>query len=113
MSLRVVAAVAGLLGGACWLVRLGVEEAALSHAGLGLVLFGVAVFGLGLVSDRSPLGLRVVVALGFAALAWSVVEVARYAGRDHVVDAVLGAGVLLVALVGLGLASRDGDRSEG
>lgn len=100
--MRAPAAVAGLLGGLCWLAAhvLGAETPLTWVGGalLALALLGV---GAGVVS-RSATWLRVVVAVCLLALAASVLEVLRDAGDPVVVDVALGvlaAAVSVVVLV--------------
>lgn len=111
--MRVPAAVAGLLGGLCW-VGAYVADAAEAGAGLidgltwaGLVLLVGATLAAGasLVS-RSAVWLRVIVAVGFVLLAGSVLEVMRDGGDPVIVDAVFGAGAAVVAAVVLARGRR-------
>lgn|SRR5690242_20220473 len=94
--MRVVAAVAGLLGGLCWIGVLWVDVLAV----VGAVLLAVAVLGAGagLVS-RSAVWLRLVVAVCFLALVASVVQVLRdNLDPDGVLVAVGGAAVVVALL---------------
>ncbi len=111
--MRVPAAVAGLLGGLCW-VGAYVADAADTGAGLvdgltwaGLVLLAGATLagGAGLVS-RGATWLRVIVAVCFALLAGSVLAVVREGGDPVTVDAVFGAGAAVVAAVVLARGRR-------
>ncbi|WP_459972149.1 hypothetical protein [Nocardioides pyridinolyticus] len=99
--MRAAAAVAGLLGGLCWVGALRMDLLAV----LGAALLAIAVLGAGaaLVS-RSAVGLRVLVAFCFLALVASVLQVLR----DNVdPDVVLAAaGVVAVVVAGLALARR-------
>ena len=99
--MRAVAAVAGVLGGLCWVGALWVDLLGV----VGAVLLAVAVLaaGAGLVS-RSVVWLRVVVAVCFLALVASVLQVLR----DNVdPDVVLAAaGVVAAVVAGLVLARR-------
>ena len=111
MSLRVLAAVVGVLGGGCWVVRWlagdpGWGDAAYV-AGLALLLVALAVVGAGLVS-RSALWLRAIVGLAFPALAWSVYAVVRGDDPAVALDGVVGAVAALWGLVVLVLALRSG-----
>lgn len=98
MNLRVLGLVAGLLGGLCWAVRWGVELAGSSPswgdtaqlAGLVLIGLALAVVGAGLVS-RSAVWLRVLVAVAFPLLVWSVYLVVRGDSDGVTLDGVLGA----------------------
>lgn len=111
--MRVPAAVAGLLGGLCW-VGAYVADAAdtgaglvdgLTWAGLALLVVATLVAGASLVS-RSATWLRVLVAVCFALLAGSVLEVVREGGDPVTVDAVFGAGAVVVAAVLLARGRR-------
>ena len=106
--MRTPAALAGLLGGLCWLAAFAVDATAggrpvdaLTWAGVALLAVAVLGAGASLVS-RGATGLRVVVAVCFLALVGSVLEVVRAAGDPVVVDAVFGLGVLVVSVVALG-----------
>ncbi|MDI6910952.1 hypothetical protein [Nocardioides sp.] len=102
--MRVPAAVAGLLGGLCWLGAYAADAAgagaglvdALTWAGVALLVVATLVAGASLVS-RSATWLRVLVAVCFALLAGSVLEVVREGGDPVTVDAVFGAGAVVVA----------------
>ena len=103
MDVRALGAVAGLLGGLCWLVPWVVDlvggppdwGTALHWAGLALLGVALVVVGAGLVS-RSALWLRVLVAIAFPLLAWSLYSVLRGSAGSLVLDGVLG--LLVVAL---------------
>ncbi|WP_193609737.1 hypothetical protein [Nocardioides lijunqiniae] len=109
MRLLLVARVAGVLGGLAWVVRhvAGVEELRWP----GLVLLGVALAGAGagLVSS-SAAWLRLLVAVCFPVLVWSVVEVLHGSAEDSLVDAAAGAAIALTCLVGV---VRGGRRPAG
>jgi hypothetical protein len=109
MSLRVVAAVGGVLGGGCWVARWVAGDPAWGDAahwaGLGLLALALAVVGAGLVS-RSALWLRVIVAVAFPVLVWSVYTVVRGSGDGVGLDGALGAVAMLWSLVVLGLTLR-------
>lgn len=96
--MRTVAAVAGLLGGLCWMGALWVDPLRV----VGAVLLAVAVLGAGagLVS-RSAVWLRVIVAVCFLALVASVLQVLRDNVDEGVVLAVAGAAAALVAVIAL------------
>ncbi len=109
MNLRAVALVSGVAGGLCWSTRLVLHLTEIGGASLldalqwaGLVLLAVAMvgFGAGLVSS-SAAWLRVIVGIAFPALIWSLLEVFRPVADTEVVDGVLGAIVLVLALLGL------------
>ena len=106
--MRVPAAVAGSLGGLCWLAAYVADRAGagaglvdgVTWAGVALLTIAVVVTGASLVSS-SATWLRIVVAVCFAALVGSVLEVVRQGGDALVVDAVFGAAVLVVSIVAL------------
>lgn len=113
MKLRNIAHLAGAVGGLCWIVRLPLDAADLAQAaldplrwvGLGLVAIALAGAGTGLVS-KSAVWLRVIVGVALPALVWSVLEVVRAGGDALVVDAIVGAAVLAVSVIGLRRNSR-------
>lgn len=103
--MRMPVAVAGLLGGVCWLGAYLVDATsgggivdALTWAGLALLAIAVLGAGAGLVS-RSASWLRVIVAVCFAALVWSVLEVLRDSVDQLAVYAVFGVVAGVVAVV--------------
>ncbi|MCW2850944.1 MAG: hypothetical protein JWM84_608 [Nocardioides sp.] len=100
-----VARLAGVLGGLAWLVRhvAGMEQ--LRWPGLALLGVALAAAGAGLVSS-SAAWLRVIVAVCFPVLVWSVVEVLHESAEDALVDAVAGAAIALVCLLGWARGSR-------
>ncbi len=114
MNLRVLASVAGLLGGACWVV-LWTADLAGSTLGwaddahlAGLVLLGLALAGLGagLVS-RSAIWLRLIVGLALPLLVWSVYSVLQGdSDQTLLLDGVVGIVAILVALAALVLRRR-------
>ncbi len=99
-----VARVAGVLGGLAWVVRqaAGLEE--LRWPGLTLLGVALAAAGAGLVSSSAP-WLRLVVAVCFPVLVWSVVEVLHGAAEDSLVDAVAGAAIALACLLAMARGS--------
>ena len=119
MNLRVLAAGAALLGGLCWVARWVVELdsgdpdwGSRAHVA-GLVLLGVALAGVGagLVSS-SAAWLRVIVAVAFPALVWSVWSVVRGEGGSIALDGVVGAVAALMGAVGLVVARRRARRER-
>ena len=98
MTLRSVATAFGLVGGLCWVVRVFVDQDALGWAGFVLLGVAAAAAGAALVKS-SALPLRVLVAVAFPLLVWSVLEVARDAGSDRSVDGIFGAAAVVVSLV--------------
>jgi hypothetical protein len=100
VSLRVPSALAGLLGGACWVARAFTEQDLLRWAGLALI--GLCLMGAG-ASMVKAAWLRALVAVAFPVLVWSVLEVVHdSSGAEEAhVDAVVGGAVALVALVTL------------
>jgi len=114
MSLRVLALVAGLLGGACWVARWGADLAGnaptwseqVYWVGLGLLGLALACAGGGLVS-RSAIWLRLIVAAALPLLVWSVYAVVKGDEEAIMLDGVLGA-VAIVGSLGLyALTGRD------
>jgi len=98
MSLRSVATAFGLVGGLCWVARIFGDHQVLEWAGFVLLGVAVAVAGAALVSS-SALPLRLLVAVAFPLLVWSVLEVLREAGPDRTVDALFGAAAVVTSLV--------------
>ena len=96
--MRAMTAVAGLLGGLCWVGALWVD----GLVWVGTVLLALAVLGAGagLVS-RSATWLRLIVAVCFLALVASVLEVLRENVDQDPLLAVAGAVAALVAVVAL------------
>ena len=113
MNLRVLAAVAGLLGGVCWVARWGADLAGSDPgwsdgaylAGLALLGLALAGVGAGLVS-RSAMWLRVIVAIAFPLLVWSVYAVVKGDGDAITLDGGIGVAAILAALLGLLTARR-------
>ena len=105
--------VVGLLGGLCWVVRWVVEMIGFSPGwsgpvhwmGLGLLCLALAAVGAGLVS-RSALWLRVIVALAFPLLVWSVYTVLRGSGDDPAFDGVVGLLAVVLSVVAVMAARR-------
>jgi hypothetical protein len=111
MNIRTLARVCGLLGGACWVVRLvrGGEPADPLYW-VGLALLFVGMFGLGtLLVSKGAVWLQVIVGIAFPLLVWSVVEVVHAAGDPVVIDAVVGVAIAGVCLLALG-RSHGGDQ---
>ncbi len=105
--MRASAAVAGLLGGLCWLAAFVLDSVsggamvdALTWAGLALLAYAVLAAGASLVS-RSATWLRVIVAVCFALLVWSVLEVLRDSIDGLAVYAVFGVIAAVVSVVAL------------
>lgn len=119
MSLRVLALVAGLLGGGCWVARWGTDLAGSAPTwtdtvywvGLGLLGLALACAGGRLVS-RSALWLRLIVALAFPLLVWSVYAVVKGDDDAVMLDGVLGAVAIVGSLALFALAGRDADGPE-
>jgi hypothetical protein len=115
-DLRRSAQLAGLTGGAAWVVTLflsggGVVETAVLW--VGAVLITAALVGLGLLLVRSDLlALRVFVAVALPTLVWGVFGIVHGSAADPgVVDAVFGAVVALVCAVRLGQHSTEASRA--
>jgi len=103
MSLRTVTMLSGVVGGVCWLIRLGLDLAGTSDGALvdvlqwaGLVLLGIALAGIGARLVGREVWLRAIVAVAFPLLVWSVLEVLHPAGNPAVIDGVLGAVLLAI-----------------
>ncbi|GAA1145963.1 hypothetical protein [Nocardioides aquiterrae] len=96
--MRAVAAVAGLLGGLCWVGVLWVD--ALAWPGAVLLALAVLGTGAGLVS-RSAVWLRVLVAVCFLALVASVLQVLRDGLDDRAVLPAAGAVAFVAAALAL------------
>ena len=120
MNLRTVTSWSGVLGGLCWVVRAGLALAgtdegapvdALHWGGLVLLALALAGHGAGLVS-RSAVWLRLIVAVAFPLLVWSVLEVLHTAGDPAVVDGVLGVVLLLVSARGMRGSGADRPADE-
>jgi uncharacterized membrane protein YjjP (DUF1212 family) len=96
--MRALTAVAGLLGGLCWVGAYWADVLTLP----GAALLAIAVLGAGasLVS-RSAGWLRLIVAVCFLALVGSVLQVLRDNADPEVVLAAAGAVAAVVALVAL------------
>lgn len=98
---------AGLVGGLLWVVKylLPDPEGGIGTVLLwvGAVLLTVALFGLGMLLVKSGfLALRLFVALALPALVWGVFALVRSPASDQpLVDAVFGAGVGVISVVGL------------
>ncbi|HEY0951990.1 hypothetical protein [Nocardioides sp.] len=109
--MRVPAALAGLLGGLCWVGAYAADAVdaggglvdGLTWGGLALLVIAVLATGASLVS-RSATWLRVLVSVCFALLAGSVLSVVREGGDPLAVDA--GFGVLAVVAAIVALATR-------
>ncbi len=117
MSLPVLARVAGLLGGVCWVLRAVLEELDAAPAAIdalhwgGLALIALALVGLGaeLVSS-SATWLRVIVAICVPLLVGSVLEALRQGVADRWVAG--GFGVLLAVYCAVGLARARARRTR-
>lgn len=111
--MRVPAAVAGSLGGLCWLAAYVADRAdrgsglvdGITWAGVALLTIAVLAAGASLVS-KSATWLRFIVAVCFAALVGSLLAVVRDGGDPLIVDAVFGAAALVVSVVGLSRGPR-------
>lgn len=113
MNLRVLASAAGLLGGLCWVARWVADlvsgDPAWGPAAYvaGLVLLGLALAGVGagLVSS-SAAWLRVIVAVAFPALVWSVYAVVRGEDGWVTLDGLLGVVAVVLGAIGYAAARR-------
>jgi hypothetical protein len=100
---RMLVALAGVLGGLAWVAALvlhQLDRAAAADAaqwvGLPLLLVAAVAAGASLVT-RTTAWLRVVAGVCFALLAWSVLELVADAFDEHVVRALVGAVVALLS----------------
>ena len=99
--MRILAALAGVLGGFAWVAALvlhQLEQDAAADAAqwVGLPLLLVAAVGAGAsLVTRTTAWLRVVAGVCFALLAWSVVELVADGFDEHVVRALVGAAAAL------------------
>ena len=117
MSLPVLARIAGLLGGLCWVARAVLDEVDASSAAVdalhwgGMVLVALALVGLGaeLVSS-SATWLRVIVAICVPLLVWSVLEAVRQGVADRWVEGGFGALLAVYCVIGLARARRHRER---
>ena len=108
MNLRAVGPVTGIVGGLCWIARWGADLAggspswgAAAHwVGLVLLLVALAAAGTELVG-RSVTWLRVLVAVAFPLLVWSVYAVVRGEGDAVALDGLLGVVALVCSVVAL------------
>jgi hypothetical protein len=106
VDVRALGPVAGVLGGLCWLALWVADVAGVAAGwagtvhgvGLGLLMVALAVVGANLVS-RSALWLRLIVAVAFPLLAWSIYSVVQGDGDSVAVDG--AAGLLAVILSGV------------
>ena len=94
--MRAAAAVAGLLGGLCWVGAVWAD--ALVWPGAALLALAVLAAGAGLVS-RSAVWLRCIVAVCFLALVGSVLEVLRENVDEDLVLAAAGGVAAVVAVL--------------
>lgn len=113
MNLRALAASSGLLGGLCWVVRWVADLGGVTYVA-GLVLLGLALAGVGagLVSS-SATWLRIIVAVAFPALVWSVYAVVRGEDEWVALDGVIGVVATALSVVGLVLARRQSRAAHG
>jgi hypothetical protein len=95
-AMRVAAAMAGLLGGLCWVGSFWVDV--LVWPGAALLTLAVLAAGAGLVS-RSAIWLRFIVAVCFVALVGSVLQVLLDNVDDDVVLAAAGGIAVVVAML--------------
>ncbi|WP_435746381.1 hypothetical protein [Nocardioides sp. SYSU DS0663] len=108
--LLLLARVTGLLGGLAWIVRWFLGDGAAADpahwTGSALIAVSLAAYGGGLVRVA---WLRVVVGLALPVLVWSVLVVLRDGPDAALVDALVGVGMVLVAVLGW---VRQGRRSR-
>jgi hypothetical protein len=94
--MRAAAALTGVVGGLCWVGTRWVDP--LIWGGAVLLGLAVLVAGAALVS-RSATWLRAIAAVGFAALAGSVVQLLRDQADDDLVLTAVGAVAIAVGVV--------------
>ena len=113
--MRALGPVTGVLGGLCWVVRWVADLAGVAASwadpvrwmGLGLLAVALGIVGASLVS-RSARWLRLVVAVAFPVLVWSLFSVFRGDGDAIVLEAAVG----LLAVVLSGAVLVVGRRGE-
>lgn len=116
--MRVLASLAGVLGGACLLASAladltGTTGDAVRYAGFGLLAVAVLCLGLLLV-PRAPVWLQAIVGLGCVGLAGSVLATVYTEMADDLVDTVLGgAAAVLFLVLGLRWFLRRTPRRQG
>ena len=106
MDARALGPVAGVLGGLCWVIRWVADTAGVASscadtvqwAGLGLLAVALGVVGASLVS-KSALWLRLIVAVAFPLLVWSVFSVVRGDGDAVALEGALGLLALVLSAV--------------
>ena len=108
--MRILALGGALVGGVALVTHLFVDVDALTWAGLALVGLAVAVVGAGL---ARAWWLALVTGLGAAALAWTVLEVAREAVPERDVEAVVGGLATLCVAVAVLRSPRVPDAGDG
>jgi len=119
MGLRLAAALTGLVGGLTWITALVFERASgsglfvdtLDWAGLFLLAAATLAAGASLVS-RSALWLRVLVAVCFTVLVWSVLSVLAGSFDERAVYAGYGAVAVVVSVVTLARSRPAASGSE-
>jgi hypothetical protein len=107
VTLTILARVAGVLGGLCWLGRALLDDGdgpasaidALHWGGAALLVIALLGIGAGLVSGL--IALRVVVAICLALLGWAVLEFLHQQYDDRWVDGILGVLMALYCVAGL------------
>ena len=115
MSPTILARVAGILGGLCWIGRAVLDDGdgpasvidALHYGGLALLVIALLGIGAGLVSGL--VALRVVVAVCLVALAAAVLSFLHQQYVDRTVDGILGGLMVVYCVVGLVRRRRAGD----
>jgi hypothetical protein len=106
-DLRRLTQIAGLVGGAVWVLASFLPDGGAAEVALlrvGVVVLTVALCGLGLLLVRSDfLALRIFVAVAVPLLVWGVFAIVHQSLSDpEVVDGVFGAIVAVVSAVRLG-----------
>ncbi len=119
MGLRIAAALTGLVGGLTWITALVFDRGSgssvfvdiLDWAGLFLLAASTLAAGASLVSRSAP-WLKVIVAVCFTVLVWSVLSLLAESFDDRVVYAVFGGIAVVVAIVVLARSKPPASSAE-
>ncbi|MFC7493281.1 MULTISPECIES: hypothetical protein [unclassified Nocardioides] len=110
--MRILAPLAGLVGGLAWIAAFLLEQAdrptladVIDVAGLVLLLVAAAAAGGSLVT-RTTTWLRTIVGVCFAVLVWSVVQLIADGADEGLVHAVVGAAAAVIAVAVLSRRPR-------
>ena len=121
MSSTTLIRIAGVLGGLCWLGQAAVNQYDAAEAAVNALYWGgaalilVALVGLGAALVSGAAWLRVIVALCFPLLVWSVLSLLHEEASDSVVDGGFGLALALICTAKLlgGVAKDDGSSPRG